>query len=213
MTPSTSYWRSYQESLARALDRLEVTDARGGRVEPERAIEMLSEWTSELRERDGTLHLAGNGASASMASHMAADWSKNAGVRALAYNDAAFLTAIGNDLGYEHVFSGPVAWFGRAGDLLATISSSGSSPNVLKAIGAAREKGCRVATFSGMRPNNESRKLGDLNLFVPALTYGIAESSHAVLLHAWFDRFMNVREWDATDRQTPPPLAAGRKQP
>lgn len=202
----TPFWRGYRDSITKALDALEITDAKRAAVEAERGIEMLSEWTAELREREGTLHLVGNGASASMASHMAADWTKNAGVRALAYNDAAFLTAIGNDLGYEHVFSGPVAWFGRKGDLVTTISSSGNSPNVLRAIEAAREKGCRVVTFSGMKPDNKSRQQGDLNLFVPALTYGIAESTHAVLLHAWFDKFMNVREWEATDRQTPPPL-------
>ena len=76
----------------------------------------------------GTMNFAGNGASACMASHMALDWTKNAGVRALAYNDLAYLTAIGNDLGYDQTFAQPVAWFADPGDLLVTISSSGNSP-------------------------------------------------------------------------------------
>lgn len=130
---------------------------------------------------------------------------KNAGVRALAYNDVAFLTAIGNDLNYDQVFARPLDWYGRAGDLLATISASGNSANVLRAIEVARRKGCRVLTFSGMKPDNLSRRLGDFNFYVPALTYGIAECSHQVLLHAWLDRFMNVHEWQAKTPQRPPP--------
>ena len=140
-----------------------------------------------------------------MSSHMAVDWTKNAGVRAVAYNDVAFLTAIGNDLGYDQVFASPVAWYAREGDLLATISSSGNSPNILAAIAAARNQRCRVVTFSGMKSDNASRSRGDLNFFVPAWTYGIVESAHQILLHAWLDRFMGVREWDATGSQAPIP--------
>src|SRR4029077_10841183 len=103
---------------------------------------------------------------------------KNAGVNAQAYNDVAFLTAIGNDLGYDQLFAQPLAWFGKKGALLATISRPGNSPNVLKAIAVARDKGMRVITFSGMKPDNGSRRAGDLNFYVPAWTYGAVECSH-----------------------------------
>jgi D-sedoheptulose 7-phosphate isomerase len=159
-----------------------------------------------VRAARGTMHFAGNGASACMASHMALDWTKNAGVRALAYNDLAYLTAIGNDLGYDQSFAQPVSWFAEPGDLLVTISSSGNSPNVLKAIAAAREKRIPVVTFSGLKPDNASRRAGDLNLYVPGWTYGLIECAHQVLLHAWLDAFMEVRGWELTSPQviTPP---------
>jgi D-sedoheptulose 7-phosphate isomerase len=207
-TERDSFWGRYHASLSGALRDVEVTTEKGESLSADEAMSILCDWTAQLRDRSATMHLTGNGASAAMASHMAADWTKNAGVRALAYNDAAFLTAIGNDLGYEHAFAGPVAWFARPGDMLVTISSSGNSPNVLQAIVAARARDCRVVTLSAMKPDNASRRRGDLNVFVPALTYGIAESSHAIILHAWFDQFMGVREWETTDRQTPPPLRA-----
>ena len=133
-----------------------------------------------------------------MASHMALDWSKRGGVRSLAFNDMAFLTALGNDLGYDEVFAQPVEWFGEEGDLLATISSSGNSPSVVKAIAAARKRGIKVVTFSGMNPDNKSRLAGDLNFYVPAWTYGIVECGHQILLHAWLDRYSNEREWERT---------------
>lgn len=191
-----SYWIEYHRSFDHALKRLSVTNADGSEENADRALELLCGWTREVRERDGTLHFIGNGASACMSSHFAVDWTKNAGVRAFAYNDVAFLTAIGNDLGYEKAFSQPVHWYGRKGDLLATISSSGNSPNVLGAIEAAREKGIRVVTFSGMKAQNKSRAAGDLNYYVPGLTYGVVECAHQVLLHAWLDCYMNIREWE-----------------
>lgn len=196
-----SFWSQYSGSLAGSLQRLCVTSADGTEAESGQAFETVCQWTKSVRDEEGTLHFIGNGASACMASHLAVDWMKNAGVRALAYNDVAFLTAIGNDLGYEKVFSQPILWFARKGDLLATISSSGNSPNVLRAIEVAREKGMRVVTFSGMKPDNKSRRAGDLNFFVPGWTYGMIECSHQVLLHAWLDCYMKVREWELTAPQ------------
>ena len=197
------FWSSYSRSITQALGSVQVTGASQDAAGWDRGLEILLEWTRSVCDADGTLHFVGNGASANMASHMAVDWTKNARVRAFAYNDVAFLTAIGNDLGYDQVFAGPVEWYGSPRDVLATISSSGNSPSVLKAIDAARRKGCRVVTFSGMEAGNASRRLGDLNVFVPALTYGIVECTHQVLLHSWLDAFMNVHEWDAKVPQKP----------
>lgn len=138
----------------------------------------------------------GNGASASMASHMALDCAKNAGLRALAFNDSASLTALGNDLGYEQVFAAPLRWYGQAGDVLIAISSSGRSPSILAAISVARERGLHVITLTGMRADNPARQLGDVNFFVPGRTYGVVECSHHVIMHCWLDDFLGVAEWN-----------------
>jgi D-sedoheptulose 7-phosphate isomerase len=191
-----AFWPRYHDTLSKSLQELEVTNAAGDRVDPGPAFSQLCAWTAEVRDADGSLHFIGNGASACFSSHMAVDWTKNARVRALAYNDVAFLTAIGNDHGYERVFSDPVQWYARKGDLLATVSSSGNSPNIVGAIAVARESGLRVVTFSGMKPDNTSRRAGDLNFYVHGWSYGIVESAHQVLLHAWLDGFMDVRDWD-----------------
>ena len=108
-----------------------------------------------------------------MASHMAADASKNGGFRALAFNDQALMTAVSNDICYEQSFAMPLKRFANCGDVLVTISSSGNSPNVIAAIEAARELKLQVVTLSGMKQNNQSRKIGDLNFYVPAETYGL----------------------------------------
>lgn len=205
-----NYWSKYQESIQRTLASLVVTEAGGAVVESSAGFCRLCTWAREVKAGGNTIHFAGNGASACMASHMAVDWTKNAGVRAVAHNDAAQLTALGNDLGYDRAFAQPVLWHGRAGDLLTTISSSGNSPNVLRAIEAARERKMRVVTFSGMKLENKSRAAGDLNFYVSGWSYGIVECAHQILLHAWIDAYMEVKEWELKSPQVvEPPTSWG----
>jgi D-sedoheptulose 7-phosphate isomerase len=192
------YLEHYRLAMDRALATCEITDQQGRNLPLEAGLQQLCALTAAAQVSGRTLWFVGNGASAMFASHMALDFTKNGGCRALAFNDPAYLTAIANDIGYPQAFSLPVTWFAQAGDVLVTISSSGNSPNVLAAIEAARARNLQVITFSGMKPDNRSRSAGDLNLYVAARTYGIVECAHQVLLHAWLDRFMNIREWEVT---------------
>ena len=82
--------------------------------------------------------------------------------------------------------------FADPGDVLVTISSSGNSPNIIRAIETASEMGLTVVTLSGMGPDNRSRGMGNLNFYIPADTYGAVEASHQVVLHGWLDRFMEM---------------------
>lgn len=142
---------------------------------------------------DGKIMFVGNGGSAGITSHMAIDFLRNGGMTALAFNDGAALTCLGNDFGYEQVFSRQVEAHGRPGDLLVAISSSGRSPNILRAVEAARTRGCRVLTLSGFAPDNPLRTLGDLNLYVASDQYGLVEVAHMALLHALLDLSMGWR--------------------
>jgi D-sedoheptulose 7-phosphate isomerase len=131
------------------------------------------------------LMFIGNGGSAAIASHMAIDWSKNADVPALAFNDSAALTAIGNDKGFSNIFSLPVGWYGGEGDVLVAISSSGQSTDILEAADLwGRRTGEKVITFSGFSPVNPLRKKGSINFYVPSMDYGIVECWHLILNHA-----------------------------
>ncbi|MBI9084491.1 MAG: SIS domain-containing protein [Desulfobacterales bacterium] len=186
------YFAQYTKAVSDALLNMKVTIDTG---EEKSADEGLAAWcdiTCDIKANNATMFFAGNGASAMMAGHMAADASKNGGFRGLAFNDAALMTAIGNDISYDEVFALPLGRFADPGDVLVTISSSGNSPNIIRAIKKAREIGLTVVTVSGMGADNRSRAMGDLNFYVPAATYGIAEASHQVLLHGWLDRFMEM---------------------
>ena len=130
------------------------------------------------------LMFIGNGGSASLASHMAIDWTKTIGIPALCFNDSAALTAISNDISYHDVFSQQITWFGYDCDVLFAISASGQSFNIIKAVDVAAEIGMKVITFSGFSPDNSLRAKGMVNFYVPSNDYGLVECSHLILNHA-----------------------------
>lgn len=143
--------------------------------------------------------LVGNGGSAGICSHMATDMSKNGGIRALALNDGAVLTCLGNDYGYDQVFAKQIEWQAVAGDILIAISSSGRSVNILNAARIAREMACTVFTLTGFEPDNPLRLHGDINIYLPSMQYGFVEVGHLAILHAVLDVQLG---WGQTDHGT-----------
>jgi D-sedoheptulose 7-phosphate isomerase len=121
---------------------------------------------------------------------MSVDWTKNGGVRAVCFNDPSWLTAFGNDLGFENVFAYPVSRFVCAGDILFAISSSGKSLDILNAVNVANTT---VITFSGFAPDNPLRRMGAFNFYVPSSDYGLVECSHLILCHEILNRAVSLR--------------------
>jgi len=180
------------EELAALARRVACTDRAGAAVDPDAAFGRCVDLLAGCGAAGATVLWVGNGGSAALASHFAVDVF-NAGVRSTAFNDAALLTCMGNDCGYEQVFARPVALFASPGDVLVAISSSGRSPNILAAVKAARERGCAVVTLSGFRPDNPLRGLGDWNFHVPSESYGPVEMAHALICHALVDALRERR--------------------
>lgn len=125
----------------------------------------------------------GNGGSAAIASHIATDYTKNAGIRSIAFNDASTLTCMANDFGYEEAFGKLVEFYGLAGDILVCISSSGMSENIISAAAAAMDREITVITLSGFADENRLRGMGEINFWVPAGDYGLIEITHLSILH------------------------------
>lgn len=185
-------WPDYLAAASAGLAELTVTATDGRTLA---AADGFAQWvhiTQQGRAAGQHLYLIGNGASAMMASHFAADACKNAGLSAMAFNDAALLTATANDVAFDEVFALPLRRVARAGDLLVAISSSGKSPNILHAIDAARSLSMHVVTLTGMGADNPARSLGDLNFYVPLSRYGWVECAHQLILHYWLDQYLNL---------------------
>ena len=185
-------WQDYVSSMSVGLRDLVITDKTGAILTPAEGFERWIEITREIHAHGRNVYVIGNGASAAMASHVAADACKNGGLRAQAFNDPSLLTATANDLVFEQVFALPLARFGRAGDLLVAISSSGRSPNILRALESAQTIGMRIVTLSGKASDNPSRGFGDLNFYIPCSRYGWVEPAHHVILHYWLDQYLNL---------------------
>lgn len=179
---------AYFNDLGGVFSEIAVTNGRNETISFQKGIfDAVKIITSQI-ERGRKLVFIGNGGSASIASHMAIDFWKNGGMKAICFNDSAQLTCIGNDYGYEYVFEKPIRMFAGDGDVLVAISSSGRSQNILNAVGAAKEVSCKIITMSGFKVDNPLRNIGsDLNFYVPSLSYGIVEIAHLSLCHCMVD--------------------------
>jgi D-sedoheptulose 7-phosphate isomerase len=180
-------WRKYVDDLAGILGGLVFTRADGSGLEVDDGYATWRDLTLRVRGQRRTVYMIGNGASAAMASHFAADLAKNGKLHTQTFFDLALITAISNDIAYEQVFAEPLRRRGEGGDMLVAISSSGRSPNILAAAAVAAELGMTIITLTGKDAANPLRHAGDLNLYVPAQTYGMAETAHAAALHRWMD--------------------------
>jgi len=189
-----SHWHDGTAELGRILQSVSI---RGPSADAYDIDEGFTKWlalTIDVQKQQRSLFLIGNGASASMASHFASDLAKNAHIHTQVFSDLSLITAISNDIGYEWVFAEPLRRRSESDDMLVAISSSGESPNILKAAEVARERGVTTVTLSAMAPDNRLRDCGDVNIWIPAKTYGHAETGHAAILHHWMDMVQTATE-------------------
>ena len=145
---------------------------------------------AERLQRGGRILVCGNGGSAADAQHLAAELSGRyvKERRALAgialTTDTSALTAIGNDYGFEQVFSRQVEAIGRPGDLLIGISTSGNSPNIIRAVASAKALGVRTLGLLG-RDGGQLLDLLDDALVVPSPVTARIQEVHQMIYHFW----------------------------
>lgn len=178
----------YLTELANISRKIDVRDMQKKSLPLEATILKICRMVVARNSAGNKAVFIGNGGSASIASHIATDFLKNASVSAVAFNDASLLTCLSNDLGYEYVFQRPIEMLGKKNDMLFAVSSSGASKNIINAVCAARKKRFYVVTLSGFNGNNPLRGLGDINFYVPSFSYGYVEIIHLVICHAIADR-------------------------
>lgn len=137
---------------------------------------------------DGKVLFCGNGGSAADAQHIAAELSGRfyrdrppLFAEALHVN-SSFVTAVGNDYGYDEVFARMTEAAGRRGDVLVAISTSGSSPNILKAVERARQRGMAVVGMTG-QSGGKMRELCDVLLNVPSAETPRIQEAHILIGH------------------------------
>lgn len=153
------------------------------------AFERATDEVVRRYRRGGRLYIAGNGGSAADAQHLAAEFvSKLARDRAplpaeALTVDSSILTAIGNDYGYEHLFSRQLA--GKAGpnDVFLGITTSGRSPNILRALEQCRALGIPGIVFSG-KDGGPARALADHCIIAPGASTATIQELHIVLAHS-----------------------------
>ena len=134
--------------------------------------------------------ICGNGGSAADAQHIAAELigyyeSQRRSWPAIALTtDTSALTAVSNDLGFEHVFARQVNGLAQPGDVLIAISTSGKSKNVIRAVEAARERGCKTIALAGASAETLA-SLCDVVVTVPASRTSRIQEAHITIGHLW----------------------------
>ena len=146
----------------------------------------------ETVQRGGTLFFCGNGGSAADAQHLATEYvvrymrDRRAYPALALTTDTSLLTAAANDVGFELVFARQIEAFAKTGDLLIIHSTSGNSPNVLRAAEAARAKGVPVLAFSA-RDGGALRALADHSVIIPTGRTDRAQELHLCVEHVICD--------------------------
>lgn len=152
------------------------------------AVERAAGLLADCFRAGGKVLLFGNGGSAADAQHIAAEWTgrfrrERPGLPAIALTaNTSDLTAIGNDYGFERVFARLVEAHGRPGDVAIAISTSGTSPNVIAAVEAARERGLATLGLAG-RGGGKLAGMVDVAFVVPSDRTERIQESHITLLH------------------------------
>jgi len=175
----SSYLDAYAEEITRACKTIDPA-----------AFDRAATVLLDAYSRDAQLFSCGNGGSASVANHMQCDHIK--GVRtstdltprvlSLSTN-VELLTAIANDMGYENVFTYQLQSQARPGDVLVAVSSSGRSPNIVRALTWARDNGLRTIAITGFN-GGEARSVAEVSVHVDCTNYGIVEDLHQAIMHA-----------------------------
>ncbi|MDA8164425.1 MAG: D-sedoheptulose 7-phosphate isomerase [Desulfobacteraceae bacterium] len=150
----------------------------------------LVDWTVACMREGGKLLIFGNGGSAADAQHLAAEFVNRflidrRPLPALALTtDSSVLTSIGNDFSFDDIFLKQIQAFGKKGDIALGISTSGNSPNVLKAVAEARKLGLRTAVLTG-GSGGKLASLADLALNVPS-----GHTPHIQEAHLWIEHLL-----------------------
>jgi D-sedoheptulose 7-phosphate isomerase len=185
MSSATIAESAVEESLAQSIA---VQQAMLSSREFVRAVDDAVETIVKAVRKEGRVLLAGNGASATCARHIAADLlghpqAERRAIPAMALDESTgAATATGTDIGYDKVFSRQVEAFGRSGDVLVAISASGNSRNVLRAVLMASALRMKTIGWTG-RSGGKLKNTVDLCLCVPSQETSRIHEAHLILGH------------------------------
>ena len=170
------YWEEYRRLIFQGRDDSKIISFRDS--------------IKETVELNGKLYFVGNGASASLCSHAATDFTKQAKIESHAFNDHNLITALANDYGYENWVSKAIEYYVKPSDRVIFISVSGNSPNLVNGLKYAKKQKIPNASLTGSSSNNFLNLNSDYSIWVDSKSYNIVESIHTIYLTLIIDLFI-----------------------
>ncbi len=155
--------------------------------EEEKLTEKVSRELAKIFQDGGKVLIAGNGGSNCDALHFAEEFTgrfrKNRrALPAIAISDSSHITCVGNDFGFDHIFSRGVEAYGKKGDLFIGISTSGNSSNIIKAVDQAKEQGLKTMALLG-KDGGKLKGQCDFEFIIPGKTSDRIQEIHMMILH------------------------------
>ena len=165
----------------------------------EETYSLLNDFKSialKVKNKNAKLIFAGNGASAAISAHAAVDFTKQAKVRGITFNEADLITCYSNDFGYENWMSEAIKSYHNKNDAVVLTSVSGESPSTVNAAKTAKDLGLMVITFSGKSVENSLKSIGDINFWVDSRAYNIVECIHMIWVTTVIDSIVGKAEYE-----------------
>jgi len=163
------------------------------------SIISMKESIKNTKLANGRLLFFGNGASASLCSHAATDFTKQAKITSIAFNDHNLITALSNDFGYDQWVSKAIQLYSNNNDMIFFISVSGESKNLLNGIDIANSNNQKTASLTGSKKNNSLRTKSNYSLWVDSKAYNIVESFHTIWITLLIDMIVGNPEYSVKE--------------
>ena len=170
------YWDEYRRLILQGRDDSKIISLRDS--------------IKDTIKSDGKLYFVGNGASASLCSHAATDFTKQAKIESHAFNDHNLITALSNDYGYENWVAKAIEYFVKPCDRVIFISVSGNSQNLVNGLKYAKKEKIPNASLTGSNSNNFLNVNSDNSIWIDSKSYNIVESIHTIYLTLIIDLFI-----------------------
>tara|TARA_Y100000589_G_scaffold327881_1_gene370707 strand:- start:5949 stop:6545 length:597 start_codon:yes stop_codon:yes gene_type:complete len=175
------YWNRYQKLFFESRD--------------DNLILKFRDCIKDTVAKGGKLIFVGNGASASLSSHAATDFTKQANIPSIAFNDHNLITALSNDYGYENWVSKAIEYYASKEDRIIFISVSGESKNLVNGLKYAKNNNIKISSMTGSNSGNTIKNNSECSLWVNSRAYNIVESIHTIWITLIIDLFVGHPEY------------------
>ena len=181
-----NFFKQYNQDIIKCFQRLDKNK-----------INSICNLIEKTSKKGGTIYLAGNGGNASTASHMSTDFTKNAKVRAISFNDTNLITCFSNDYGYENWLKAAIKYYVKSNDLVILLSVSGKSENLINAANFCKKKKIKLVTITGAKKNNLLSTKGNINYWINSKAYNIVETDQMAILSSIVDKIIGRAEYSS----------------
>ena len=176
---NNEFFDNYFKNLKNLIRKIQINE-----------LEKYFKLFTKVKKNKSKIMIFGNGAGASIASHVATDFTKNAKVPAMSFDSSTYLTCLSNDYGYDKVVVKTINHFYKKNDLIILLSASGNSANMVKAAKYCNKKSIQYLSISGFSRTNQLNKISKNKIWINSISWNLIEISQLSILLSYVDKII-----------------------